>query len=310
MKKENESLLITGAFGALGRAVLREFSRYKGKLVAFDIAPKPDLIEDLSDKVKIVKGDITEITDLIRTVKEEDIDNIAHLAAIHLIRVSKANPLLAYKVNLTGTLNILETARIMKLKRVVFISSISTFGLKATVPRKEDDAKKPTSLYGVTKLAGELFGLNYAENYGVDFIALRFPLLFGPGSISTWDPPRTIAENCLRGKPAVITGPPDDKILDILYTKNAAKAIRLALEAKNLTHRIFNISQEPLSLNDIVKAAKKIIPDASIEIRPTEHFFMLMDDTRAKQELGYKPAYSFENAFKDYVDYLRQTSQR
>ena len=97
--------------------------------------------------------------------------------------------------------------------------------------------------------------------------------------------------------------------MDILYVKNAAKAIRLAFEAKNLTHRIFNISQEPLSLNDIVKAAKNAIPDASIEIRPAEHFFMLMDDTRAKQELGYKPAYSFENAFKDYVEYLGQTSQ-
>lgn len=321
MKDDYRSILVTGAFGRLGIALLREPVGCREKVVAFDIAARQEAIADISDRVNVIKGDITEITDLIRAVKHEKVNCIAHLAALVSVSMCSKNPLLAYKINVTGTINVLETARIMDVKKVVYASSIAVYSPGATAPMDEDYPKNPSTFYGTTKLAGELFGLTYADTYGIDFVALRFPLIYGPGSLGAWNPleetrvnvkhflgikPWEILVNCLQRKPVVISAPqvgPSERVIDILYVKDAAKAITLALNATKLKHRVFNISSdEPLSINDIVQIAKKLIPDASIEVRSGDRPVLILNCARAKQELDYAPAYNFEMGFKDLMD--------
>jgi len=307
------SVLVTGGNGHLGAYVLKALDDRKELPISYDIQPPPDGLNKIAGKIKFIKGDILNITDMLRVLKENAVDRIIHLAAI-VTSASQQNPVQAHQLNTGGTLNVLECARIMNIKRVVYSSSLSVYGFKAEGnPIKEDDQKEPVSLYGATKLFSEHLIYAYHKTFGVDSVVVRFPVIWGPSLESRIDKFSAhasskfsdIVEKPSRGEEAIIPG--GNQKYELLYVKDAAYSLLLALYAKKLEHRIFNIgSGGMISLQELAEIVKSYKPNTSIKILDGSDYFTVPalsyeDISRAKEELGYEPKYKYREAVKDYM---------
>ncbi|MEM3439434.1 MAG: NAD(P)-dependent oxidoreductase [Candidatus Bathyarchaeia archaeon] len=221
---------------------------------------------------------------------------------------AKWAPVLSFEVNVKGTLNVLEAARLMDLHRVIFISSTAVYGItKEGELVGEDYRKNPVTLYGAQKLFGEHLGENYRINYGLSFIALRLPIVYGPGqSQRGFSAFKEIVEKPLLGERAVVKVGGDQKY-DAVYVKDVARSVWLASRAKDPRHSAFNIGAgNQCTLWDLAEIVKSYIPNALIEIGPgfdvAEPIRGPLDLRRAKDELGYVPTYDLERGVRDYIE--------
>ena len=170
-------ILVTGAAGQVGTDLLPLLVERGDEVTVFDIVPRPD---GCPKAVTWVRGDITLAPNVYDAVREAQPDLIYHLAAILSAR-GEAMPHQAYRVNMDGTLNVLEAARLFGVEQVFYASTIAAFGpgLPDLVPNEV--SMRPTTMYGVTKVAGELLGEYYQEKFGLDFRGVRFPGLLNAG---------------------------------------------------------------------------------------------------------------------------------
>jgi UDP-glucose 4-epimerase len=194
----------------------------------------------------------------------------------------------------------------LRFKRVVFMSSQVVYGRKKYEPVDEGHPTYPLTPYGVYKLTGEHLGFNYCDLYGVDFIALRFGHGYGRELIVK-NAPQMIVENAVRGIPTKWEAGGDFQT-DYVYVKDAVQGILLALDAKGVNSRVFNImSGEYLKISQIADLVKELIPKAQIEIGSgiTEPQRLLGDGPysieRAVKELGYQPQYDMRKGLSDLV---------
>lgn len=321
--------LITGA-GQVGSHVAKMLVEKEETPVLFDIAPRADAIGEIVDleKVKLVRGDILELSDVIQVIKSEKIDTVIHTAA--QLPTMEAKHLGTVKVNVMGLTYLLEAARATDLRRIVYTSSsVLYYGSLGAYPPngpiKEDYRVSRLEgagfMYGTTKIAAEYIGLDYADTYGIDFLALRLGHVWGRWSGAFGAPIsfilQTLVEEPLRGKPAVIGHP----IFSwkgkegFVNVNNVAHALVLARDAKGLKHRVFNIFDDrPYSFDDWTSTVKKLIPGAEIRVvaepaggyagtpSPPAYPF---DTSRAREELGYKPIYDLEKGLREYVDWVK-----
>ncbi len=173
-------ILITGGAGFIGAHLARRLLDEGEEVVLFDISPDSRLVKPIQHQIKIFKGDLSSWSDIFEAVQKYNIKGIYHLGALLAVEAEE-NPPKAYRVNVNGTFYILEAARFFKLERVVYISSIASYGTGIPERVSEDVIQMPTSMYGVTKVISERLGEYYHRRYGVDFRALRFPAVIGPG---------------------------------------------------------------------------------------------------------------------------------
>ncbi len=200
-------------------------------------------------------------------------------------------------MNVEGTLNVLEAARLMDIDKVVFTSSEAVYGVTKEVLIDEDYPKKPISIYGVTKLTAEYIGLKYSDLYGLDFIALRYPMLYGYGiSLTGTRPINYIIESAVMGKPAVLRFSGHMKV-EPLYLKDAVQAVELALKTKKPPAKIYNIGIGKIySLHEICDIVKKYIVNAQCSFGEDPGVLIYpargpLSIKRAREELGYEPKY-------------------
>ena len=192
---------------------------------------------------------------------------------------------------------------------MVYISSAAVYGGSVKVERiPEEYPLNPVTIYGATKVACEHFGVNYAKNYGIDFISLRLSYVWGPGRQRGVDKLATIVENPIRGLAAKVSG--GSQKYEPIYIKDVIKAIILACFAPKIEHKIFNIgSEEMITLQEVADRVKECIPDAEIEICPgyDSHIpaRVCTDISKAREELGYQADFKMEQALRDYIDQLR-----
>ncbi|MDP2659928.1 MAG: NAD-dependent epimerase/dehydratase family protein, partial [Dehalococcoidia bacterium] len=235
----------------------------------------------------------------------------------------QADPRLGFEVNATGTVNILEASRLAGVERVVFTSSKAVYGpirgehaYPTYKPLGEDHPKNPISVYDVCKVASEGMGMNYHRNYGLDFIALRFASIYGPGKLARHGAiaqHSKIIENSMLGKPATVAKGAQERD-DMIYVKDVAQGIVKACLAKGVEHRAFNIGTgKGVTLVDMAEAVKKIYPNAQIEIGPglnyigwDESYFSIFDISKARDELGYEPRYGVEEGVADYIETMKR----
>lgn len=316
------NVLITGGTGVNGSWVVRELVSEGINPVIYDYAIDTAMIKDIVDKVKLIRGDILDFATFLRTIKENKITHIIHLAAL-MPSQAQANPLYGFQVNALGTVLVLEAARIMDVERVVYTSSKAAYGAisgKAAYPTyepvNEDYPRYPVKVYDVAKVASEGMCHVYNENYGLDYVAFRFASIIGPGKLTRHGPMSIhskLIENAMLGQPTHIPHGADEKD-DMVYVKDIAHAIVLGLKAKNLKHRVFNIgSGKGYTLVDLANVLKKIYPNCQIEIGPGLDYmsagvpyYCVFDISRAKEELGYEPRYSLEEMVKDYIETMEK----
>ena len=308
-------ILVTGATGQIGSELtlaLRE--RYGNEnVVAAGHKRKPT--EELLNSGPFEIIDCGMISTVEKVVKKYKIDAIYHLAAI-LSAVAEANPKLAWDVNINGLCNILDVAR--EHGCAVFTpSSIGAFGPntpKDSTP--QDTIQRPNTMYGVTKVAGELLCDYYNKKFGVDARGVRFPGIISyvtlPGG-GTTDYSVEIFYEALKHRKYTCYLKPDT-YMDMMYMPDAIKAAIDIMEAdpKKLLHRnAFNVTAMSFAPEKIANEIKRYIPDFVIEykIDPVRQAIAdswpnKMDDSAAREEWGWKPSYGLASMTKDMLEKL------
>jgi UDP-glucose 4-epimerase len=310
-----------GGTGRIGAYTARYLVEQGFSPVIFDLYPNTDLIKDITNKIRIVRGDTTDLGQLIKTAKENEIKHIIDL--VWLLNPKDETKYVNYaKVTIDGFVNVLEAARIMDIESLAFCSSKGVYGrvseeygppnyklVAEDLAWPDFQGKGPAilTIYGRTKFLCESIGLGYHEDYGLDFKATRFGHNYGAeGTTSRSEICTTLIENALQGVSTKIPSGGDAK-MDYTYYKDIAQGLVKACFAKNPKSRIYNIANGVgLSLKDWAITLKLIFPNAQIEVGPGTNIGlqipMVMDIARAREELGYEPQYTLEEGIKDTIN--------
>lgn len=299
--------LITGGTGFLGSELANRLVEQGDKVVLFDISPNINAVKKIKDKITIIRGDLSNWSEVFNAVKEHNIESIFHLGAMLSIPAD-ANPWAAYRVNADGTLNILEAARLFDVEKVIFTSTIAVYAGYA-LPINESTLQKPESMYGITKLFSENLGRFYFKKFGLDFRAIRYPTVIGLGARTkhmsqymSW-----MIENSLSNNPFDVWVNEDTRN-PCLYYKDAALALLMIHDAprQNIKTRVYNLAGISLTAKEFVDEVKKYIPSAKIAFKPDPEIVKLMgkgfgfiDDTCAKKEWGWRMRYDMEAMLED-----------
>ncbi|MFC1942589.1 NAD-dependent epimerase/dehydratase family protein [Chloroflexota bacterium] len=311
------SYLITGGTGLIGAYITRLLVKQGEQVVTYDTNPSRNLLERLMNEdelkqVKVITGDVTDLPHLIRTAQEYKIEKIIHMAFI-LSTAAAVNPPLAIKVNVEGTVNVYETARILGIKKVVWASSLSVFGEREKYKEEytpNDAPHFPEGIYGACKNHNELVAAFYCKTYGMDITGIRFGMVYGKGQASGAS--GKLTEELLRKPFAGEQGqvPWGDDTINFVYVEDAARAAVMASNAATTKTRVFNMNGDYRSIADVIAYVKTLIPGADITSLPGYTAFPSKYETsRIKEELGYEPQWTIERGFKAIIDDIRDGSK-
>lgn len=313
--------LVIGA-GLVGSQVARILVEQGEKPVLMDHAAQTKSIGEVValDKVTLIQGDVLRPLTIVDAIRAHDIKRIVHTAANPLLTLgAQKEPYSAINLNIMGTVNVLEAARICGVKRVV-VSSSSVLnhylegGEDGGEIGREEAFPRPTTFYSATKQAVESLGLNYARWCGIEFAGLRYGAVFGPWSGAGGGGPSNVVREALRrvlaGQEAQV--PPG--AMEWVYSKDAARGTVLALGAKDLGNGIFNVTMGALTTPaELAAAISKVVPGAKVKFEAPAGTGVSLsnrntrgDPTRAKRYIGYEPQFKVEDAVRDQVEWMRK----
>jgi UDP-glucose 4-epimerase len=310
-------VLITGGMGVNGAVTARFMVKQGLRPVLLDNRMDLSLMRDIRDLVDCVQADVCDQPALEKIVDEYEITHVAHLAAL-MPEAAEANPRLGIKIGVDGTVNVLEVARAKNIERVVFTSSKAVYGEilgeyapPSCKPVCEDHPKRPADLYGTIKVCCEEVGRYYRETYGIEFMALRYVSIYGPGKEARHGPLSfygQLIEKARSGEKWIV---PEggDQLNDAVYVGDVARSIYFALKAPTPGAWVFNIGTgKAWTPRDFLAAAAKIFPNHQIELGSgasklgrSKQSYCVFDVSAAKKHLGYEPAFDLDPGVRDYV---------
>ena len=309
-------VLVTGGSGLVGAELVHILLERKERVVVFDIS-KSVRLADVEDKIVFVRGDLGVWSEVFNVVKNNDVTHIYHMGAM-LTFESEANPWGSFHTNVVGTYNVLEAARLLGMKAMMFTSSIGTFDASLVPELSDTVLQRPRDFYGVGKLYCEGLGRMYRKKFGLDFRALRYPSVVGPGVTTPghWDAPAI--QNAVLGKPVQITAPPD-RGSAMIYYKDAARAADALLLAPAANIKMINYNVggiRRVTPRQIEEALKKNIPGVSVSYAnnpglPVPPREIGWDDSYARSEWGWSPGYAdIDRLVADFVLEIKNNPRR
>lgn len=324
-----DTVLVTGGFGFLGAHLVKHLVLSGNKVVVLDLYEPATgseidwLLKEEKKNVSFVKGNITELSTIIQAVKSYGVSKIVHAAVVNDLDILKNNPLTTLKINVEGTLNVLEAARIFNVEKVILISSISVYTPMKYEPIDEGHPvlapnEGPTLLsYSSSKLSAEAFGLHYWSTFGIDVVTLRLSGVYGFGMKYPMFV-KPMVENAVRKQNSHFDWGKDSK-RDYTYIKDVVKGIQLALTTST-KQKIFNIAtggnlRTPIEIASIIK---KLEPSVSITFgnerneieEKTANTRGILSIEAAQRELGYSPGFSLELGAADYFVQYKEFSNQ
>ena len=311
-------ILIIGATGQIGSELTMELrKRYGNTNVVAGYIPGAEPKGELKESGPAAIVDVTNGEMIASVVKEYHIDTVYNLAAL-LSVVAESKPKLAWKIGIDGLWNVLEVAR--EQGCAVFTpSSIGSFGAGTPHTKTpQDTIQRPRTMYRVTKVTTELLSDYYFNKYGVDTRAVRFPGIISnvtPPGGGTTDYAVDIYYSAVKGEKFVCPIK-EGTLMDMMYMPDALNAAITLMEADptKLIHRnAFNIASMSFDPETIYQAIKKHVPEFQmiydvdpLKQRIADSWPDSLDDTCAREEWGWKPAYDLESMTVDMLEKLRE----
>lgn len=312
-----KKILITGALGQIGSELTTHLRNIYGVNNVVASSKTREIGSKIVEEGPFEIVDVLKAEEIAETVKKYDIDTIIHLAAL-LSAVGEGNPTLAWKVNVDGLFNALEVAR--ERKCALFTpSSIAAFG-PSTPPDKtpQDTLQRPTTMYGVTKVSGELLCDYYNQKFNVDTRGVRYPGLVSyetlPGGGTTDYAVHIYYDAIQKGKFTCYLK--EGTAMDMMYMPDALDAIVQLMEAdpSKLVHRnAFNVTAMSFTPERIFAEIKKHIPGFTMDyhvdpIRQSiaDSWPNSLDDSVAREEWGWNPKYNLSSMTVDMLSKLRK----
>ncbi|MCD6141521.1 NAD-dependent epimerase/dehydratase family protein [Candidatus Bipolaricaulota bacterium] len=310
-------ILVTGAVGQIGSELtLALRDRYGAENVVAGFhhtGPTPQL----RDSGPLARLDVTDRARLEEVVDKYRIDTIFHMAAI-LSAVGEEKPNLAWHVNIDGLYNVLEVARTRGMTRVFVPSSIAVFGPETPRdPAPQETILRPTTMYGVTKVAGELLGNYYVRRFGLDVRGVRYPGIISsetlPGGGTTDYAVEVFYKALQEGHYDFFVRA--DTVLPMMYMPDCIRATIELMEADfdRLKHHCdFNLAGMSFSAEELALEIKKHIPEFTYEFHPdfrqeiADSWPKRIDDAAAREEWDWKPEFDLPSMVADMLARLRE----
>jgi nucleoside-diphosphate-sugar epimerase len=308
-------ILVTGAIGQIGSELTPALRRKYGNANVVAAGHRTQPSPTLRDSGPFEHLDVTRRDTLSAIVDKYDINVIYHLAAI-LSAVGEKQPELAWDVNTNGLRNVLEVARERKMERLFWPSTMAVFG--PDVPREntpQDAVLRPRTLYGITKVAGELLCQYYFRRHGLDVRGARFPCVISsekmPGGGSA-DYVVEIFYEALKHK-HYCCPLREDSVLPVLNMPDLVQGTIELMEADSsqLKHRVdFNLAATSFSPADLAAEIRKRIPQFTCEYKPdwrqqiVDTWPRSLDTSAARQEWGWQAHYGLSEMVADMLEKL------
>jgi nucleoside-diphosphate-sugar epimerase len=307
--------LVTGGAGFIGSHLVEALLKINYQVRVLDnfMTGKRQNISSILSHIQLIEGDLRDFETVRKAA--EAVDFIFHLGALPSVPRSIQDPITSNDVNIQGTLHVLEAARQMKVKRVIFSSSSSVYGDSPILPKREDAVPNPLSPYAVTKLAGEHYCKVYYKIYGLETVCLRYFNVFGPKQDPTSQYAAAIPRfinALLVNKPPLVYGD-GEQSRDFTYVDNVVQANILAIEAPEAPGQILNIAYgKQVTVNELIKTlnailGKKIQPIYESS-RPGDIRHSLADISQARRILGFSPTVSLEEGLRRAVAWFMDKS--
>jgi len=314
------NILITGA-GLIGSNAARHAVDNGHKAALFDLSPNRDYVDKIvgRDKAGIVAADMRDLPALLSALEKFNVDIIVHTAGLIGSRVQE-NSYTGATNNILGTINVLEAARLRKVRRVVYVS---TFGVYDR-GKINDNAIREThpigghNLYATTKVCSEHLVHAYANMYDLDTIIIRPGGVFGRGfyigGSTVGKVMRDLALAIIKGEPIMIdakTYGPNEYV----YGKDVGMALFLACVAQSPKQRVYNAGTGAVhGPQELAAVVRELAPRSEVKVSGTSGAdktrSIPMDISVSKTELGYAPKFMLKDALRDYVEDLWSEERR
>ena len=309
--------LVTGGAGFIGSNLIKSLLEQGHAVRVLDnfSTGKRENLGAYLDRIELMEGDIRSYHIVHEAAR--DMEVIFHQGALPSVPRSINDPITTNQVNVEGTLNILNAARDMGVRRVIYASSSSIYGDNPELPKQEDMPPRPISPYAVAKLAGEKYCQVFTRTYGLETVGLRYFNVFGAGQ----DPKSQYAAvvplfitSFLDGSQITIDGD-GEQSRDFTYVENVVRANILAATAKEAPGEVFNIAcQAQMSLNQMLDHLRNFTEvDTQVVYgpdRPGDVKHSLADISKARALLGYQPVVSAETGLRLGIEWYRAARKK
>ena len=321
------STLVTGGVGFVGASIVKELAARGHDVVSLDVLPADSLmmgfLGELASRVTFINGDILDDAGLDTLRAAHSIDKVVHAAVFTVNRADRetARSKDILDINLAGTGNLLEFARLAGVERFVYVSSGAAYGLTRDPDQtyNEDDHPQPGNLYGITKLASEQLTRRYGELHGFSAVSLRVSTPYGPmervtGHRDNMSTPYQWTGQMLRGEPIEIDA--TDYGRDYTYVVDTGAAIATIVDAPELPHDLYNITNGvPVTGAEIQRTLAELFPETRlVESQSAEPPGSSLGPTRGPlsgyrlwHDLGWTPQYDLAAGLTDYVRWRRES---
>lgn len=332
MRIEGKKILITGGAGFIGSNLADKYLEKEAeKVIVFDDFSTGSMknIEQLKgNKFNIVKGSILNAKLLDQTVKKEEVEIIDHEAAELEVYAGIRNSLRDARINILGTLNVLNTAVKNNVEKVLFASSGGVYGEAKYLPVDENHPLTPHWPYGVSKLSGERYCVQYQRLYGLNTTSFRYSIVYGPrewyGRVLTMFIKRIFLED----KPPIIFGN-GYQVRDFIYVKDLVEAHVKAVENSKTSGEVFNLSSgKGLSIRELAeilielsgKELRALFDDPEegkassfqperVRLKGELKRFVLSND-KAKEILDWSPSTDFKSGVSKELEWFKHNMER
>lgn len=311
------SCLVTGGAGFIGSHLATHLVRQGIRVRVLDnlLTGSLENLRDVQDQVEFIRGDVRDAAMVEQAVTGCDV--VFHQAALASVPMSLENPVATHDVCVTGTVNVLNAARLQGVRRVVYAGSSSAYGDSPVMPKREDQVPEVLSPYAAAKLAGEYYCQSFAASYNLEVVRLRYFNVFGPRQDPASPYSAVIplfATALLTGRTPRIYGT-GEQSRDFVNVASVVHANLLAATVAGISGKVYNVAGG--SSISVIELLKMICDGLDLPFAPEFHpprpgdvLHSWAEISAIQNDLGYQPQISLEEGLKETLDYYKQTCKQ